>query len=57
MPTKAQIVDSAVGSVRAEGLEPSAEALEALEKFSAGEITAFELHQTVSAKKTIKKET
>lgn len=38
-------VAAAIGSVRAEGLEPSQKAMERLERFAKGEITADELRQ------------
>lgn len=47
-------VNAALGSVRAEGLEPSKETLKRLQRFADGEITAQELRDEtlVDAKKT-----
>lgn len=56
IPTKADSVADALGSVRAEGLEPSAKTLEMLQKFASGEMTAFELAEAISAKNIIKKD-
>ncbi|MBV8707393.1 MAG: antitoxin VbhA family protein [Acidobacteriaceae bacterium] len=42
-----QVVDSALGSLRLEGLEPSADALQILEQFKQGQISLDEMSQAI----------
>lgn len=46
-PSRKQATQSAIGSVRAEGLKPSATTRGYLKNYSAGKITASQLHKLV----------